>query len=145
MKTEKGVALVVYKKPEWKPRYLVLNRKKNWEGWELAKGHLENDDYEETVRIELEEEAGITAEQIESIEEVGETVEWTFERDGEKIKREYKGFVVKVVDDAVVDTRNNPSDEHEGGHFFNFSDADVLLTYDNQKKLLETVNDRIEE
>ncbi|EGQ43757.1 MAG: hypothetical protein J07AB43_06350 [Candidatus Nanosalina sp. J07AB43] len=39
MKTEKGVALVVYKKKRGKKRFLILKRDKNWEGWEIPKGH----------------------------------------------------------------------------------------------------------
>lgn len=141
MEREKGVVLVVYKKPGRKPRYLVLNRKKNWEGWELPKGHLESD-YRKTALLELEEEAGI--EEVETIEEADEVLEWSFKNDdGEKIKREYKAFIVKVSDDAVVDVTKNPHDEHEKGHFFNYDDAKSLLTYDNQVKILEELNETV--
>lgn len=139
MKLEKGVVLAVYKEPGRKPRYLVLNRKKNWEGWELPKGHLENDDYKETAMLELEEEAGI--EEVEEIKETDEVLEWSFENDdGEEVKREYRAFIVKVSSDAVVDASGNPHDEHEKGHFFNYDDAKSLLTYDNQRDLLEELH-----
>ena len=139
VKLEKGVILVVYKKPGRSPRYAVLNRKKNWEGWELPKGHLE-EDYEDTVVQELQEEAGINEEQVESVEELDRNIEWTFKDDGEEIQRKYRAFLVKVEDTAHIDVRNNPHDEHEKGHFFNFSDSKSLLTYDNQKELLEEIH-----
>lgn len=144
MKTEKGVIVVAWNQPSVKPRFLVLKRKKNWEGWELPKGHLENDDYEETVEIELEEEAGIAPESIQEIEPLEETAEWTFERDGEEIKREYRGFIARVDDDVSVETENNPSDEHEHGYFFNYSDASSMLTYDVQKEILELAKATLE-
>ncbi|MFB6204110.1 MAG: NUDIX domain-containing protein [Candidatus Nanohaloarchaea archaeon] len=144
MKTEKGVIVVAWKKPSIKPRYIVLKRKKNWEGWELPKGHLENG-YESTVELELEEEAGIREEQIQELEPLNHTVEWEFERDNEEIKREYRGFLVKVDDDATVDTGNNPSDEHEFGYFFNYEDTHSMLTYEDQKELLEKAREELKE
>ncbi|MFB6245143.1 MAG: NUDIX domain-containing protein [Candidatus Nanohaloarchaea archaeon] len=134
METEKGVALVVYKKPGRFPRYLVLNRKKNWEGWELPKGHLEEDSYRKTVEIELREETGI--EEVEEIEETDRTLEWTYEDDGQKYRKKYRVYIVRVDEDSYVDVSGNPCDEHEKGHFFNFEDAKSLLTYENYSEAL---------
>lgn len=143
MKTEKGVTIVAYKESNRNNRFLVLKRTKNWDGWELPKGHLENDDYIETVKLELEEEAGVTEDSLESVESLDQVMEWTFERDDEKIKREYHCYIVKVSEDAIVDTSNNPHDEHENGYFFNLDDATALLTYDNQRELLEEVSENL--
>ncbi|MFT4869146.1 MAG: 8-oxo-dGTP pyrophosphatase MutT (NUDIX family) [Colwellia polaris] len=143
MKTEKGVTIVAYKESNRNKRFLVLQRTKNWDGWELPKGHLENDDHRETVELELEEEAGISEESIESLESLEQVMEWTFERDGDEIKREYSCYIVKVNEDAIVDTTNNPHDEHEGGYFFDLTDAKALLTYDNQRELLEEVAENL--
>ena len=144
MRTEKGVVVVAYKEVRRNRRYLVLKRTKNWEGWELPKGHLENDDYRETVKLELSEETGLEEEKIEEIQEMGEKLEWTFEDDGEKVKREYKAFVVKIGRDAVVDVSGNPHDEHENGFFLDYEDASSLLTYDNQEELLEQGKESLE-
>jgi len=144
MRTEKGVVVVAYKEVRRNHRYLVLKRTKNWEGWELPKGHLENDDYRETVKLELGEEVGLEEEKIEDIEDMGETLEWTFEDDGEEVKREYKAFIVKISEDAVVDVSANPHDEHETGFFLDFEDASSLLTYDNQNELLEKGKESLE-
>lgn len=136
MKTEKGVMLVAYKQKN-APRYLVLKRKKNWEGWETPKGHLEDGDYEATVKEELKEEAGIQEDEIRDIRDMEETVEWSFEDDGEEVKREYRGYLVKVSPEAHVDVSRNPHDEHEHGFFFSYRDASEMITHDNNRELLE--------
>ncbi len=143
METEKGVMIVAYKQGDSNPRFLVLKRKKNWEGWETPKGRLENNDYEETVRQELEEEAGISGELVREIRDLDQEVSWEYERDGEKRKKEYRGYLVKVAEGANVDVRNNPHDEHEKGFFFRPRDAKPLLEYDDNRELLEKAAEKI--
>jgi len=145
MRTEKGVAVVAYKQSRGSNRFLVLKRVKNWEGWEIPKGHLENDDYRETVKLELGEEAGIDEEEIESIKELDEDLEWSYkDEDGEEIKREYRGFLVKISDSAIADTSSNPHEEHETGFFMKKEDVESLLTYENQGELLKIGLKRLE-
>jgi len=141
MRTEKGVTIIAYKETRGSRRFLILKRKKNWEGWELPKGHLEEDDYTETVKIELKEEAGIEKESIISIDDTDEVLEWSFEDEGEEVNREYKIYIVKINEEASVNTTGNPSDEHETGFFMKKEDVESLLTYDNQKELLEKMDD----
>lgn len=137
MRTEKGVAIIAYKESRGSRRFLILQRTKNWEGWEIPKGHLEEDDYRKTVKIELGEEAGIEEDDIVSIDEIGEDLEWSYEdEDGEEVNREYKGFIAEISDSAIVDTSGNPSEEHETGFFMKKEDVKSLLTYDNQVSLL---------
>jgi hypothetical protein len=71
-------------------------------------------------------------------------LEWTFEDDGEEIKREYKVFIVKIDENAVVDVTENPHDEHETGFFLDYEDASSLLTYDNQREILEKGKESLE-
>jgi 8-oxo-dGTP pyrophosphatase MutT (NUDIX family) len=137
MRTEKGVAIVAYQESRGSRRFLVLKRTKNWEGWELPKGHLEDDDYEETVKLELGEEAGIDPGNIQEIKELGKDLEWSFEDGGEEVEREYTGYLVRIDDDAIVDVSENPHEEHETGFFMKQEDVESLLTYDNQKELLQ--------
>jgi 8-oxo-dGTP pyrophosphatase MutT (NUDIX family) len=137
MRTEKGVAIVAYKKSRGSRRFLVLKRTKNWDGWELPKGHLEDDDYEETVKLELGEEAGIDSGEIQEIEELGRDLEWSFDDEGEEVERGYRGYLVRIDDDAIVDVSNNPHKEHETGFFMKQEDVESLLTYDNQRELLQ--------
>jgi 8-oxo-dGTP pyrophosphatase MutT (NUDIX family) len=142
MRTEEGVILAVYKISRRNPRYLVLKRIKNWEGWEVPKGHLE-ENLEQTVRQELEEEAGIEEDQIEEIEDLEFDVEWSYQEDGEKVERSYHAFAVKVSESAHVSTGSNPHDEHENGFFLDFEDAKALLTYEDHQELLEKVHQQI--
>lgn len=144
MKTEKGVMIAAYKQDRY-PRFVVLNREKNWEGWELPKGHLEQNDYEETVKLELSEEAGIDEEQIEDIQELDHSAEWTYEEDGETIRREYKAFLVRLDDDAIIDVTANPHEEHAQGFFFRKEDAESLLTHENNIEVLEKAFSVIED
>ncbi|MFB6202973.1 MAG: NUDIX domain-containing protein [Candidatus Nanohaloarchaea archaeon] len=143
MRTEKGVILAVWKNSNRNPRFLVLKRKKNWEGWELVKGHLEGEE-EETAMTELEEEAGIGEDQVEELKDLDSTVEWSFEDDGEKVKREYRAFMARVEEDAVPDVDGNPHDEHEKALFLSYEDASALLTYEDQDEILEEVRERID-
>ncbi|NMJ77073.1 NUDIX domain-containing protein [Nanohaloarchaea archaeon] len=137
MRTEKGVALVVYKKKRGKKRFLVLKRNKNWEGWEIPKGHLEDEDYTKTIKQELREEAGIPEEKIEEIENLNQDLEWTYtDEEGQEVKREYRGYIVETSKAASVDVTQNPHEEHETGFFMKKEDVKSLLTYENQKELL---------
>ncbi|MFB6192988.1 MAG: NUDIX domain-containing protein [Candidatus Nanohaloarchaea archaeon] len=140
MSTEKGVIVAVYKKPSRENRFLVLNRKKNWEGWELPKGHLENNDYTETVKIELEEEAGIREDDIKSIEEMDMELEWNPD---EKEKRNYRAFLVEVDKDVIADVSGNPDEEHEKGFFLSKEDCKGLLTYEEHEEVLEKASEKI--
>lgn len=141
MKTEKGVVIVAYKELRRNRRYLVLKRTKNWEGWELPKGHLEDGDHEKTAIQEMKEEAGLKEEDIIEIEEMDETLEWSFEEEGEEIERKYSAFTAKIDGSAVVDVSENPHEEHGNGFFLNYEDASSLLTYENQAELLEKVKE----
>jgi len=137
MRTEKGVSLVVYKKKRGKKRFLVLKRNKNWEGWEIPKGHLEDEDYIKTLKQELREEAGIPEEKIEKIENLNQDLEWTYtDEEGQEVKREYRGYVVETSKAASVDVTQNPHEEHETGFFMKKEDVKSLLIYENQKELL---------
>lgn len=145
MKTEKGVAIVAYKEKRGKKRFLVLQRTKNWEGWELPKGHLEQDNYTKTVKQELQEETGIPEEEIVNLEQLDTVLEWSYEDEeqDEEIKREYQGFLVKISDNSLVDTTQNPHNEHKNGFFMKKEDVESLLTHDNQQKLLQNAVSRL--
>lgn len=142
MNIEKGVIIVAYKNSNARKRYLLLKRKKNWEGWEIPKGHLEEDDYRKTVKIELNEEAGIKEKMIKNIEDLDKTVEWSYQQEGKKFKKEYKAFAAEIKEEAHVDTSQNPDEEHEKGYFFNLRDGKALLEYENNIKLLEEFEEK---
>jgi len=141
MKEEKGVLIVAHKKSNGAKRYAILNRVKNWEGWELPKGHLENNDYRETVKIELEEELGISRDEIKEINDLDKEISWNYEKNSKKYKKIYQVFSAELEKDSVIDTTKNPCDEHQNGFFLNYEDAKSLLTHKNNKKLLKFFQD----
>ncbi|MFB6100469.1 MAG: NUDIX domain-containing protein [Candidatus Nanohalobium sp.] len=144
METEKGVIVVAYKESRRSNRYALLQRKRNWEGWELPKGHLEEDDYRETVKIELMEECGIEEGQIQEITDMREETSWEYEQDGEEFRKEYRAFIVKVGKDVQIDVSQNPCDEHVQGFFLGEEDAKSLLTYENNVEVLEKAVEEID-
>ncbi len=142
VREERRVCVVLYKEMEGYIRYAVLQRVKNWEGWELVKGHLEDEDPADAAVREVGEEAGI--DEVEAVEEIDHTVAWTYEDDGEEVHAVCDCFLVKVSTDAYIDTSQNPHDEHGMGHFLNYRDAHDILTYDDQRALLEAARDVLE-
>jgi hypothetical protein len=52
------------------------------------------------------------------------------------LRREYRGYRVEASKDASVDVTQNPHKEHETGFFMKKEDVKSLLTYENQKELL---------
>lgn len=144
MRKEKGVLIAAYKNTGSRPRYIVLKRKKNWEGWELPKGHLE-DSYEDTVLLELEEEAGISPDGIKAVESLEHTAEWSFEDDGEEVKREYKAFLVELDQDTFVDVSQNPHEEHETGLFLRYRDVEDMLTHEDHREVLEKAHEKVKD
>ena len=135
---------MVYKESRRNNRFALLQRKKNWDGWELPKGHLEEDDYVETVKIELSEETGIEEDSIQEINSMDETTSWEYEQDGEEFRKEYKAFIVKVDEDTLIDTTQNPCDEHVQGFFLKKDDAEGLLTYENNVEILKKAVQKIQ-
>ncbi len=140
MREEERVCVVLYKWAGDTPRYAVLERVKNWEGWELVKGRMEGT-AEETARLEVEEEAGI--DEVENIEELDHDLEWEYEEDGESIHVSCHCFLAEAPEDARISVEDNPDEEHADGYFLNFRDAKDILTYDDQRELLEAAHERL--
>ena len=141
MEEEKGVIIVVYKNSR-NPRFAGMKRKKNWEGWELPKGHLE-EDYKRTVKQEVKEETGISENLIKDIENLNLEIEWVYEDGDEDIRRVYRAYTVKVAGESYIDVSENPHDEHEHGYFFRKSDLEKLLEYENHLEVLEKASEKI--
>ena len=141
MELVKGVVVCVYKDNGEHHRYCVLKRESNWEGWELVKGRVDDgESLEEAAKREVVEETGI--EPLE-VEQVDFDQEWEYTRDGKKYRSEYKSFVAKVPEDALVDTSQNPDEEHGQGFFLNFRDAKDILEHSNQKDFLKKVKNTV--
>jgi len=136
METVRRICAVVCKEMDAAYRWAVLKRVKNWEGWELPKGHIEDDTAEETVYREIQEELGIARATVRRVEPLDFSLEWTYDRDGEEKKAVCDCFLVMVDQDVYITVAQNPDDEHAKGHFLNFRDARDILTYDDQRELL---------
>lgn len=140
MREEERVCVVLYKRVGDAVRYAVLNRELNWEGWELVKGRMEGTP-EETARIEVSEEAGI--DELEAVEPVDHELEWTFEDEGEAVHVSCHCFRAEAPPDARISVDENPDEEHADGYFLNFRDARDILTYDDQRELLNAVHEQL--
>lgn len=144
MREEERVCVVLYKRVDNDyVHYGVLKRTKNWDGWEIIKGHMEADGPAATARQEVAEEAGIT--DIVDIQPIDHTVEWTYEDDGDEVNAVCDCFLVEVPSDARIDVSSNPHDEHEHGFFLNYRDARDILTYDDQRELLDAAHEVLED
>lgn len=140
MQKEQRVCVVLRKSVSGGNRYGVLKRTKNWEGWELVKGHIDDDESPEDAAVrEVREETGI--DEIDEVASLDYELTWTYERDGEQRRSVCRCFLIDVPADAYIDVDTNPHDEHATGHFLNFRDARDILTYDNQRELLEYVRE----
>lgn len=139
MKEERRVCVVLCKQVGPTYRFAVLKRVKNWEGWELIKGHIEEDDPEQTALTELREEAGIEEKDVIRLEPIDHEIEWTYNENGREIRAVCDCFLAVVSDDVFISVTQNPDEEHEKGHFLNYRDARDILTYDDQKELLQKV------
>lgn len=144
MREERRVCAVLFKRMDGYIRYAVLKRTLNWDGWELVKGHLDDadDDPAEAARREVSEETGI--DDIVDVQPIDHTLEWTYEDEDEEVHAVCDCFLVEADRDAIIRVRENPHDEHETGHFLNYRDAVDILTYDNQRTLLEQAHERLE-
>ena len=138
-----GVVVCVYKWKRGYPRFAVLKREMNWEGWELVKGHIEDDESPEEAAVrETEEETGITPERIEKMEG---KMEWEYERDGNEFHASYHRFMAEVPEDSRIDISGNDVREHSKGIFLNLRDTRDILSFEQHRQMLEETMERLEE
>ena len=134
----KSVFIVVYRKTEKGILYLILKRKLHWSGWEFPKGGIEPDEkIEETIKRELKEETGQFPLIIQKHNFSGKY----------KYKNKVAGrwFVGQMFSLYSVEVKNEEiildKREHSEYLWLPYFEAHRKLTYRNQKKSLEIVND----
>ncbi len=138
-KYRKGVFIVAYKIIKNKPKYLLLKRKLHWKGWEFPKGGKEPKESNlETIHRELKEETNLNPIKINKHNLKGK-YKYT-----NKIERPYIGqtftlYSVKVQNQKVIIDKR----EHSSYKWLDFKKAREFLTWDNQKKSLEIVNNSL--
>jgi 8-oxo-dGTP pyrophosphatase MutT (NUDIX family) len=139
-KYRKIVFFVVYSTNESSIEYLVLRRKMHWSGWEFPKGGIK---FWETkkmaVKRELKEEVGLKPKKIIY---VGLNGKYDYQKelpDRKGIKgQEYSLFAVEVKKEKI-----RLSKEHSSYKWLKFKEAYKKLTWQNQKKCLGIVEDKI--
>ena len=141
-KYRKSVFMVAYFFEQNKIKYLVLKRKLHWKGFEFPKGGIEKGESKiEAVKREIFEETGLNAKKIKNHHKQGK---WDYKnsvkgRPGMK-GQSWKLFSVEVESKNVkIDPR-----EHVSFEWLDYESALKKLTFENQRKCLQIVNDWLE-
>lgn len=139
-----SVFIVVYKKIDNEIKYLVLKRKLHWTGWEFPKGGIEpREKIKEAIKRELKEETGqfpINS----SVQKYNFSGKYKYKKQpqGRKfIGQTFSLYSAEIEDEKIILDKR----EHSDYLWLSFSEAYKKLTYRNQKKSLEIVNDLLKE
>lgn len=140
-KWRRGVFMVVYRKNKDKIEFLIQKRKLHWKGYEFPKGGIEKcEDEEETVRREVLEETGLKILKLTNHKLSGKYLyEKRLEDRPHIIGQTWKLYSAEVGLGKVKIDKN----EHYGYEWLLYKDAKKKLTWDNQKKCLDVVWNKI--
>src|SRR3989338_6457920 len=137
-KYRKSVFVVVYRRTPKGIRYLLLKRKLHWSGWEFPKGGVnQEEDLDEAVKRELKEETGQFSLNIQSHNFSGKYLyKKKFQDRGKIIGQTFSLYSTEIKNSEIV------LDEKEHSDYLwpSYSEAHKRLTYQNQKRSLEIVN-----
>ena len=138
-KYRKSVFVVVYRRTPKGIRYLLLKRKLHWRGWEFPKGGVNpKEKMQDAVKRELKEETGQFSLNIQSHNFSGKYLyKKEFQDRGKIIGQTFSLYSTEIKNSEIVlDGR-----EHSDYLWASYSEANKKLTYQNQKKCLEIVNE----
>ena len=140
-KYRNSVFVVVYRKTDGGINYLILKRKLHWTGWEFPKGGIEQGEkIEEAIKRELKEETGQFPLKIQKHNFSGQYRYRKQSQDRKFIGQTFSLYSAEIKNpEIVLDKR-----EHSDYLWLPCSEAHKKLTYRNQKKSLEIVNDFFE-
>jgi len=136
-KYRKSVFVVVYRKTSEGIFFLLLKRKFHWMGWEFPKGGIEpKEKIEETIKRELKEETGQVPLKIRNHNFSGK-YEYDKAIPGrEAIGQKFFLYSAEIKSKKIILDK----EEHSKYLWMPYSGAYKKITYENQKKCLEIVN-----
>ena len=107
--------------------------------WSFPKGHVERNDisHHETASRELKEETGIKTVSIDNSWE--SRTEYTFRKKGRKTTKQVCWYIAST-DEVEV----NLSEEHTSYLWLDYNDAETMLTFEQEKRLLRSAINHME-
>jgi len=131
MKQERSAGAIVFKKDK-EINYLLLHYESGH--WDLAKGHIEeNETEQQTLKREIEEETGIK--DIKIIHGFKKKIQYYFKVKAELINKEVVFYLAQTKTEQI-----KLSFEHIGFEWLPFEEAKEKLTFKNAKEILENAN-----
>jgi len=131
LKWEFSAGGVVYKKEDEKI-YVLLIRVKN--RWSFPKGNIEREEQREMAALrEVKEETGVDAEVIDFLGEI----EYWYSLHGYKIHN----YLMRYKSGEIVPQK----EEIDEAQFVPLEEAERMLTYDNDKKILQRAINKLKE
>lgn len=143
-KYRKAIFGVVYSKDSLgRIEYLILKRKKHWKGWEFTKGKIEKKETKKSAaKREVKEETGLKILNIKEFKEKGKYLYKKRLKDRPEIMGQtYSLFGLQVKKGKV----RLDKIEHNGHKWVSFKEAYKKLTWPNQRKCLEIVDNWIKD
>jgi len=138
-KYRRGVFFVIYSKTKTgKREYLILKRKLHWKGWEFPKGGIEEkEDHLSTIKREIKEETGLILLKIKKFDIKGKFKykQELYDRPGVVGQTFESLYAVEVKKKKI----KMDGIEHSDYLWTDFKQAFSKLTWENQKKCLELV------
>ena len=107
--------------------------------WSFPKGHVERNDisHHETASRELKEETGIKTVSIDNSWK--SRTEYTFRKKGRKTTKQVYWYIAST-DEVEV----NLSEEHTSYLWLDYNDAETMLTFEQEKRLLRSAINHME-
>ena len=138
MPVERSAGAIIFRKEGRIPFFLLLHYP-GFRGpkthWDFPKGNIEKGEkLEETVRREVQEETGIK--DITIINGFKETIKYFFKFEGKNILKFVTFFLAETGEKQV-----KISQEHIGFKWLLYKEAEIQLTHENAKKILQKANE----
>ncbi|NPA52434.1 MAG: NUDIX hydrolase [Aquificae bacterium] len=135
LKWEFSAGGVVYKKEDGKV-YVLLIRVKN--RWSFPKGNIEREEPREKAALrEVKEETGVDAQVVDFLGEI----EYWYSLHGYKIHKFVYYYLMKYTGGDITPQK----EEIDEAKFVPLEEAENLLTYDNDKKILQRAIKKLKE